>query len=136
MIYIQIFIIAFLLNFVWEFWHCRLYNEIHKMSLNEVTYLLTKMSFKDGFYITLFYAITVFFFENLNIFENYRQLAVFLILALLFSFVDEKISLKMGRWSYTKSMPTILGAGITPLFEVVVTGTLAFAIVFLFIDTM
>ena len=72
------------------------------------------------------------FFGNLNIFENYIQLTVFIILALLFSFIDEKVSLKMKRWSYTKNMPTVLGVGITPLFEVAVTGALTFAAVFLF----
>lgn len=132
MIYLEIFIIAFLLNILYEFWHCRLYNEIHKMSLKEVTHLLTKMSLKDGFWITLFYAVTVFIFGNVNIFENYLQLGVFIILALLFSFIDEKVSLKLGRWSYTKNMPTILGVGVTSLLEVAVTGTIAFALVFLF----
>lgn len=133
MIYLEIFIIVFFLNFVWEFWHCGLYNEIHKMSLKEVTHLLTKMSLKDGFWVTLFYAITVFIFGNVNIFENYTQLALFIILSFSFSFIDEKVSLKLGRWSYTKQMPTILGVGVTPLLEVAVTGVMALALVFLFI---
>ena len=61
------------------------------------------------------------------------QLSVFVIISLLFSFIDEKVSVKMERWEYAKNMPTILGVGITPLLEVAVTGALAFAIVFLFI---
>jgi hypothetical protein len=133
MIYIQIFIIAFLLNIVWEFVHCRLYKTIHEMNFGLIVRLLTKMSLKDGLWVTLFYFITVVVFGNINILENYTQLGLFIIISLIFSFFDEKISVKMGRWEYAKSMPTILGVGVTPLLEIAVTGILAFAIVFLFI---
>ncbi|MBT3730225.1 hypothetical protein HOG29_02625 [bacterium] len=101
------------------------------MSLGPVIRLLTKMSLKDGLWVVLFYFITVIVFGNINILENYTQLGLFIIISLTFSFIDEKVSLKMGRWSYAKNMPTIFGVGITPLLEVAVTGVLAFAIVFL-----
>lgn len=133
MIYLEIFIIAFLLNFVWEVWHSRLYRTIHHMKFKNIVRLLTKMSIIDGIWIVLFYSITVLLFENINIFDNYLQLTVFIILALLFSYIDEKVSINMGRWRYMKDMPCIDGVGITPLLELAVTGTIAFALVFLFI---
>ncbi|MFQ5662140.1 MAG: hypothetical protein ACE5F2_02715 [Candidatus Paceibacteria bacterium] len=133
MIYLEIFLIAFLLNFVWEVWHSQLYKTIHEMNFGDIIRLLTKMSLKDGLWIALFYYITVLLFGNINIFEDYTQLGVFIIISLSFSFIDEKVSLKMRRWEYTKNMPTIAGVGITPFLEVAVTGTLAFVVVFLFI---
>lgn len=130
MIYIEIFIIAFLINFVWEVWHSQLYKTIHEMKFRDMIKLLTKMSLKDALWIMLFYYVTILIFGNINIFDNYTQLITFIILGLLFSFVDEKISLKLGRWTYTKDMPIILGVGITPLLEVAVTGILAFSFAF------
>jgi hypothetical protein len=133
MIYLEIFIIAFLLNFLWEVWHSQLYKTIHEMSFGPIVRLLTKMSLKDGLWIVLFYSVTVLIFGNINIFENYAQLGLFIIISLIFSFFDEKISIKMGRWEYAKNMPTIAGVGVTPFLEIAVTGVAALAIVFLLI---
>jgi hypothetical protein len=130
MIYIKIFIIAFIFNFAWEVWHSQLYKTIQKMKFEDIIKLLTKMSLKDGFWIVFFYFATVFIFDNINIFENYTQLAVFVILSLIFSFIDEKVSLKMNRWEYTKSMPIIIGVGVTPLLEIAVTGVITLFLYF------
>lgn len=127
----QIFIISFLLNLAWEIVHSRLYKTCLKMSPKEVIKLTTKMSLKDSFWISLFYLTTVLIFNNTNILTNYIQLLVFIILALGFSFVDEKISIKRKRWQYSKRMPKVFKVGISPLFELAVTGILTFLYVFL-----
>jgi len=126
----QVFIISFLLNLIWEIAHSRLYKTCLRMSPREVIRLTTKMSLKDGFWISLFYLITVLIFNNTNILTSYIQLLIFVILALGFSFIDEKISIKRKRWEYSKKMPKVFKVGISPLFELAVTGILAFIYIF------
>lgn len=127
----QIFIVSFLLNLVWEMIHSRLYENCLRMSSRKIIRLATKMSLKDGFWISFFYLITVLIFKNINILANYTQLLVFIGLALGFSFTDEKISIKRKRWQYSKKMPKVFKVGISPLFELAVTGILAFLYIFL-----
>ncbi len=124
-----LFAIAFFLNLLWELWHSRLYETCHTMPLDRYVKLITVMSLKDAFWIISFYGITVLLFQNTAIFEKPFQLTAFITLALAFSFIDEKISLTRGRWSYAKEMPTILGVGLTPLFEVAMTGITSLVIV-------
>lgn len=100
------------------------------MPVKKLTRLLTIMSVKDGFCVTLFFLITVLAFNNTNILENYWQLAVFALLGLAFSALDEKISIKRQRWEYSTKMPKILGVGLTPLLEIAVTGVLTFVLIF------
>jgi len=92
--------------------------------------LITIMSLKDGFWITFFYIISFLIFKQMEILSNYPELIFFIVLALAFSFIDEKISLKKSRWEYSPQMPTIFGIGITPLFELAVTGVISFTIIF------
>jgi len=128
----QIFIISFLINLLWEVLHSRFYDTCINMKLKNYIPLIVGASLKDGFWISLFYLITVLLFQNINILLNLFQLFVFVILGLSFSFVDEKISIKRNRWKYSRKMPQILGVGITPLIEIALTGLLTFLYVFLF----
>lgn len=130
-ILLQIFLISFLINLVWEVIHSQLYTTCLKAPLKRFIPLIVGASLKDGFWISLFFGISVYIFGNVNILTNIPQLSFFTFLALIFSFVDEKISLKMKRWEYSKQMPKILGVGITPLLEVAITGILTFLYVFL-----
>lgn len=130
-ILLQIFIISSLINLFWEVIHSQLYTTCQKLSLNKYIPLIIKVSLKDGFWISIFYIISFFIFQNTNILLNTNQLILFILLALSFSFIDEKISLKMKRWEYTAEMPTIFKVGITPLLELAVTGTLTFLYIFL-----
>ena len=88
------------------------------------------MSFKDALWISTFYVLTATIFQTINISESTLHLSVFFILAILFSFIDERISLKMKRWRYSNFMPTILGVGISPLLELAITGSISIKIVF------
>jgi len=126
----QIFLISFLINAVWEMNHSVLYKTCYELPLKKCMKLLTVMSLKDGFWITLFYLISFILFSTQNPFINPHQIGLFILLALSFSFIDEKISIKKSRWKYAEEMPTFLGVGITPLAELAVTGVLSFFIVF------
>lgn len=129
-ILIQIFIISFFLNLLWEVIHSQLYTTCLESPLKKYIPLIIFASIKDWFFITLFYLISVFIFGSQNILDNYTQLSFFIIISLIFSFFDERISLKQKRWQYSSEMPTIFGVWITPLLEIAVTGVVCFWWVF------
>ncbi|MDO8466611.1 MAG: hypothetical protein Q7S83_00530 [bacterium] len=126
---LKIFVVAFLINVIWEFSHCWLYATIQKMKGEDIVKLLLKMSVKDGVWISIFYLITYAVFQNLNPWDNWMQVAIFAVIALMFAFIDEKISVTMGRWEYGPKMPLVYGVGLTPLLELAVTGLLTFWVV-------
>lgn len=126
----KLFIVGFLVNLLWEVNHSVLYTTCYNLTLPKYTRLITLMSAKDGFWIALFYGITVLIYKNFFILEQTAQLLLFIATALLFSFFDEYISLRLKRWEYVPAMPTILGVGLTPLLEIAVTGVITFFLVF------
>ena len=119
---LSIWAIGFILNLVWKFRHCMLYDTCHTMPKNKLKKLLILMSAKDGFFIVLFYLITFLVFNNQNITINLIPFSVFILLCLGFSFIDEKISLKLKRWKYTNRMPKLFGIGLSPLLEIAEIG--------------
>lgn len=127
----NIFLISFLINLLWEVIHSQLYDTCLNLPLEKYIPLIVIASIKDGFWISLFFLISVYMFKDINILTNYLQLSLFVFLALSFSFIDEKISITRKRWKYSKQMPKIFGVGLTPLIELAVTGILAFLYVFL-----
>src|SRR3989344_4036202 len=120
--FFQIFIIAFLINLLYEVLHSQLYTTCLKMPLKKYIPLITIASVKDGIWISIFFAVSVLIFKNLIILTNYYQILFFIIIALTFAFIDEKISIKYKRWEYSSQMPKIFGVGITPLLELAITG--------------
>ena len=126
---LKIFLISFLINIIWEFCHCGLYSTCVNWQSKKRILLLTFASFKDALFIVIFYLISIFTSENKNILEVPLSLSYFIALSLLFSFIDEKLSIKYKRWEYSLKMPKVFGVGITPLLELAITGTITFIIV-------
>lgn len=122
--------VAFFLNFFWEVLHSRFYTTTLFMGPAALGNLLTLQSLKDAGWIVLLYLVTVLLFRNADVTKNRAQLVVFVALALAFSFIDERISVEFGRWAYAPVMPTVFGAGLTPLLELAATGVLSLIIVF------
>lgn len=122
--------VGFILNVLWEFSHCWLYETCRRQSWRQNVPLLITMALKDGFFIVLFYTVVVFLFGIADILKSPAAVGAFVILAASFSFVDETISLRRKRWEYAAVMPTIFGVGVTPFLEIAVTGILTLVIVF------
>lgn len=123
---LTVFVTASMINLAWEVAHSPLYETALAMTVKEYSPMILEMSLKDGLWITLFYAISAILFKNADILKNRTRLWVFVVMALTFSFLDEKISLTLGRWEYAEAMPTLFGIGLTPLLELAVTGVLTF----------
>lgn len=132
-ILISIFGLSFLLNLIWEVKHSTLYTTTLNMELRKYAPYIIKQSLKNGFFVTILYLATFFVFKNIDITSNLYQLSTFAIISVLFSFIDEKISLKKERWKYDRRMPLFFGVGITPLIEFAITGIITFFIVFKFL---
>jgi len=109
----ELFLVALGLNVIWEFAHCFLYETCRQQTWRQNIPLLLTMSLKDAALIVLFYLIAG------------GSAALFLVLALGFAFIDEKVSLRLKRWEYAAAMPTLGGVGLTPLLEIAVTGLLS-----------
>lgn len=124
-LFFHLFFVSFFFNLFWELAHSVLYETCLRAPLQKYVLLIMGAAAKDGFWITVFYGVTAGIFQRTDILKNPPAIGLFVILALIFSFFDERISLGMKRWSYAPTMPRFLGVGITPLLELVVTGLLA-----------
>jgi len=126
---LKLFFVAFFLNLLWEVLHSTLYTTCHQLPLGASQRLLVFMSLKDAFWVVAFYTLTNFVFGVTSIFDSVYAVLFFVLLALVFSGTDEYVSLRRGRWEYTPTMPRLFGVGVSPLFELVVTGVAALGIV-------
>ena len=121
--YVLLFHIAFLLNFVWEVWHSQLYTTCRTMPLADYIPLMTIQSLKDALWITLAYAIVLWFS---------LPLWVFALGLVIFSALVELHALRTKRWEYAPEMPTLFGIGLTPFIELALTGLLALALLHMY----
>ena len=126
----EIFVVGVLLNLAYEILHSSLYKTCRNTSLRKYLYLMAKACVFDGLVIAIIYYLSYLIFNNINILQNYAQLAVFSAISFAFAYFWEVRSLKREKWEYAKQMPLVLGVGITPLMQLSLTGILSFYIIF------
>lgn len=126
----DIWLVGFGLNLLWEFGHCRLYETCRRMPWRQAAPLLVRMAGKDGLLIVLFYLSASWLSGSAAVVDGGAALFVFAALCLGFAFIDERISLRLKRWEYAAAMPTVGGVGVSPLFELAVTGVVTLLIIF------
>lgn len=121
-------IIALILNIVWEFSHYFLY--IDSSGIAKYPHLLIA-SLADMVIICIIYGTISAKNKGLNWMQNPRAIDYFLIIffGLAIAFVNEKINLDLGRWSYTNMMPTVFHIGLSPLIQLALTGALSLKII-------
>jgi len=86
-----------------------LYKTCLDAPLKKYVYLMVKAALFDGFMIVVIYFLT-------------GNITIFLVVSALFAYSWELYSLKKDKWEYAKTMPKILGAGITPTVQLALTG--------------
>ena len=128
---LEIFFVAFFINLLYELLHSPLYETCRKMPLKKYVPLILRASFSDGVWIATIHLITYLIFGSKNIFSNYLQLLLFSIVSILFAYFWELYSVRNKRWEYSPKMPLILGAGISPTFQIFITGLVTLYIVFI-----
>lgn len=120
-------IIILILSLIWEFAHSGLYNDLTGISKN--THLILA-GFGDLFIIFLIFGIISIINKSFKWIKNpfKKDYLLIIIFGILIAIVIEVINLNLGRWAYTELMPVILGIGISPLIQLVITSVLGLII--------
>jgi hypothetical protein len=108
---VKIFVIAFILNFIWEEFHSRLY--VHYKGGKITHGVLAYASSFDAFVITIGAVLLAF----VPLFQD--RLWLVLLGLLVFAFGLELFALGTNRWQYKDSMPIvpILNVGLSPTLQ-------------------
>jgi len=131
---IFLYLIAFLLNFIWEHAHGPLYGIDHEgMSWGLYMWFFFLATLWDAGYITLLYlSIAVmkrrfFWLER----SNWLDLSVVMLISFAVATFIEWRALSIGRWSYNDLMPIVpwLDVGLTPFLQLGLLSLLSFWIV-------
>ncbi len=117
-VFLALFFVGFFLNLLYELLHSLLYKTCWEADLKKYVYLILKAALFDGF------SIAVMYFLIFTVFAR-NQFLIFTVVSLVFAFAWEVYSVKAGKWEYTKTMPKILGVGLTPLVQLAITGLLS-----------
>jgi hypothetical protein len=118
----------FILNLIWEFAHHSLY--IDKSGIPLYPHLIIA-SFIDLAFIIIIFTWVGLSHKSSNWTEKpiKKDYLVLIFLTLFVAAINEYLNLKLGRWSYTPSMPTIFGIGLSPLIQLTVTSILSLLII-------
>jgi len=123
-----VFMLAFLLNFVWESVHAVLFYEGHaEYTAGFFTRMVLYASFVDALLILGMFCAGCLLFRTVCWLENYKGKEVLftIILGTIIAIVIEIKALVLNQWTYSKLMPTIFGIGLSPLVQLAVTGSLS-----------
>jgi len=120
--------IILILNLIWEFLHYQLYIDMSGISTFPHLFLA---SFTDVFILLVIFSLISLAHKSIKWINHPSKLDYFVLFALAISTsaTIEIINLNLGRWAYTELMPTIFRIGISPLFQLAVTGILAILII-------
>lgn len=123
---IKIFIIGFFLNLLYELLHSLLYKTCLEAKLPKYIYLILKACIFDAVLIVTIYYFSFLIFQNQNLFLNFYQTAFVVLVSIIFAYFYEIYAINNKRWEYSKAMPKIFGAGITPIIQIALTGILTY----------
>ena len=127
-ILVFIFGFSFLLNFFWEALHAvYLYQRHDFVASNYVPMLLYVSSVDSLIVLGLYLGVGVAWLDLFWIkLIMKRQILVFTGSGIAVAAIIEYLSIfYYHRWKYNEEMPTIYGIGISPLFQLSITGLLA-----------
>ena len=122
--YFYIFIIAFVLNLVWENIHSIFYLNYKGGEITQ--FILARASLADTVFILIITFFAIRFFQ-----KSAKRKMFIVIMGLFLSIFIERWAFVTGRWVYADSMPIIplLNTGLTPTIQLAVLGFISFLIV-------
>lgn len=125
----SVFVFAFLLNYVWESYHAVFLYEGHDFNAEKYVRMLTYVSIVDGALILGMHLIRSVLWKNALWLKNMnkRQVRTSVAAGLAIAAAIEygKVFV-LKAWSYTPPMPVVFGIGVSPLFQLSVTGLVSF----------
>ncbi len=123
---VSVFILAFILNWIWEFFHSRLY--LHYQNGPITSFILFRAALVDALIILILVVVAQKFKINKSLFVVLAGLVV--------AIVVEIWALKTGRWAYNSLMPIIpiIKIGLSPTLQLAMTAFIAQQVVYAIID--
>ncbi len=117
-----IFLVAFVLNLIWEHLHSVLY--VHYQGEAITSFILTHAALFDAIFTTLL-SVPFMVIPLLR-----KRFWIAVVVAVGFAVGLERYALSTSRWMYTDSMPVIpiLGSGLTPTIQLGLLAALSFYI--------
>lgn len=125
----SVFVVAFLLNYAWESYHAVFLYEGHDFSAEKYVHMLTYVSVVDCALILGIYLIISVLWKNVFWLQkmNRRQVLTTIVAGLaIAAAIEYRKVFVLKTWSYSPLMPTIFGIGVSPLFQLSVTGLVSF----------
>lgn len=128
-----IFITSFLLNLLWEISHSLLYNWNAPPLENNASFFVGRIlqsTIGDAIIIVIIFFIVAAFNKSTDMITplKWKDYSLVVFLGLSFAILIEMKAKILQNWSYNEYMPTFLGIGITPLFQLAVTAILTLMI--------
>ncbi len=123
------FLFSYGANFVWESLHAVFLYEEHNFHAEKYIRMVIYTSGVDGLLILglyLFAAIVwrdTFWLQKMN---KKQRSAVFVLGMMIAAVIEYRKVFMLKIWKYNQLMPTLFGIGISPLFQLSITGMLAF----------
>jgi hypothetical protein len=126
-----VFLLAFLLNLVWELLHVRFYAGL-PMSAGGKMFICTLATFADACYVALIYLIREYidWGEVWPARANIKRTAFIGVTGLITATAVELVAQQFGLWRYSEVMPTVpvLHVGLSPMLQLAVTSLAAIGI--------
>ena len=119
---------SFLFNFVWESFHAVYLYKMHDFDAATYIPMILYVSTLDALLISGMYLIVSLLWKDALWLRTFgkMQILVFLGIGLaIAAFIEYRAVFILKRWSYSSWMPKIFGIGLSPLFQLSITGLLA-----------
>lgn len=129
LVFLLIFISAYMVNFIWESLHAVFLYEDHDFNAMKYVPMVSYVSLIDGFLILGIYLFVAALWRNAAWIRemNGKQICTVLVAGLLLAAAIEYRKVFVTRtWSYNRLMPTFFGLGLSPLLQLSMTGLWAF----------
>ena len=129
LVFLFIFAISFLLNFVWESFHSAFLYEGMDFAAKKYVLMVSYVSAVDGSLIFGIYLLLsflwrdIFWLRKMNRKHGYTAFIAGLAIAAVIEYRRVLITM---TWRYNQLMPTIFGIGLSPLFQLSMTGVTTF----------
>lgn len=117
-------LIALTLNIIWEFAHHSLYVDLS--GIPKTPHLILA-SLTDMLIVLGIFTIVTWKHKTTHWVKNPTRSDILIIVGtgLAVALLIEAVNLNLGRWEYTKAMPTVLGIGVSPLIQLASTGIIS-----------
>jgi hypothetical protein len=119
---------SFLFNFVWEAFHAVYLYKMHDFDAAKYIPMILYVSALDALIIPgMYLSVSLLWKDTLWLkTSGKRQILVFFVVGLaVAAFIEYRAVFILKRWSYNSWMPKIFGIGLSPLFQLSITGLVA-----------